>query len=164
MNQFGMGCLLARKLIEKGVSCVQVDLGGWDNHNNIFSTIRNGNGPRLDKGFGNLVKELNDIGLWKDTVVLWMGEFGRTPKINQNGGRDHWARCWSVVLGGGSIKGGQAYGSTSKDGLDIKDKPCSIGDIYATVYKALGMDLSAQIRDNIGRPMAIAEGKPLDIF
>jgi hypothetical protein len=164
MNQFGMGCLLARKLIEKGVSCVQVDLGGWDNHNNIFSTIRNGNGPRLDKGFGNLVKELNDIGLWKDTVVLWMGEFGRTPKINQNGGRDHWARCWSIVVGGGSIKGGQAYGSTSKDGLDIKDKPCSIGDVYATVYKALDMDLSAQIRDNIGRPMAIAEGKPLDIF
>lgn len=164
MNQFGMGCLLARKLIEKGVSCVQVDLGGWDNHTNIFSTIRNGNGPRLDKGFGNLVKELTDMGLWKDTVVLWMGEFGRTPKINQNGGRDHWARCWSVIVGGGSIKGGQAYGSTSKDGLDIKDKPCTIGDLYATVYKALDMDLSAQIRDNIGRPMNIAEGKPLDIF
>lgn len=164
MNQFGMGCLLARKLVEKGVSCVQVDLGGWDNHNNIFSTIRNGNGPRLDKGFGNLVKELNEIGLWKDTVVLWMGEFGRTPRINQNGGRDHWARCWSVVVGGGSIKGGQAYGSTSKDGMDIQDKPCTIGDLYATVYKALDMDIASQIRDNIGRPMAIAEGKPLPIF
>lgn len=163
-NRFGMGCLLARKLIEKGVSCVQVDLGGWDNHTNIFSTIRNGNGPSLDKGFGNLVKELTDIGLWKDTVVLWMGEFGRTPKINQNGGRDHWARCWSVVVGGGSIKGGQSYGSTSKDGLDIKDKPCTIGDLYATVYKALDIDFSAQIRDSIGRPTNIADGKPLDIF
>ena len=162
MNQFGMGCLLARKLAEQGVSCIEIDLGGWDNHQNIFNTIRTGNGPRLDKGMGNLVKDLVERGMWKNTVVMWMGEFGRTPRINQNGGRDHWARCWSVVIGGGALKGGQAYGSTSKDGLDVKDKPCSIGDLFATVYKGLGLDPTTQVRDNLGRPLAIADGKPLE--
>jgi len=161
-NQFGMGCLLARKLAEQGVSCIEIDLGGWDNHQNIFNTIRTGNGPRLDKGMGNLVKDLVERGMWKNTVVMWMGEFGRTPRINQNGGRDHWARCWSVVIGGGALKGGQAYGSTSKDGLDVKDKPCSIGDLFATVYKGLGLDPTTQVRDNLGRPLAIADGKPLE--
>lgn len=163
-NNFGMGCLLARKLLSKGVSCVQIDLGGWDNHSNIFGTIRNGNGNRLDMGMGYLVKDLVDMGMWKDTVVMWMGEFGRTPKINQSAGRDHWARCWSVVLGGGTIQGGQVYGSTTSDGMDIKDKPCSISDVYATVYKALGLDPMFQIRDNLGRPIPISDGKPLSIF
>jgi hypothetical protein len=160
-NGFGMGCLLARKLVEKGVSCVEVDLGGWDNHANIFTTIRRGNGPRLDQGMGALVKDLVDRGMWKNTVVLWMGEFGRTPRINQNTGRDHWARCWSVVVGGGAIKGGQTYGSTSADGMDVADKACSIGDLFATVYKGLGLDPETKIRDNLGRPLPIAEGKPL---
>ena len=165
-NQFGMGCLLARKLVENGVTCVEIDLGGWDNHNGIFNalkgtTARPGHGARLDVGMGALVKDLVDRSLWKNTVVLWMGEFGRTPKINQNGGRDHWARCWSVVVGGGAIKGGQVYGETSKDGMDIKEKPCSIGDLFATVYKGMGLDPSTQVRDNLSRPLAIAEGKPL---
>lgn len=160
-NGFGMGCLLARKLIEKGVTCVEVDLGGWDNHTNIFNTIRTGNGPRLDKGMGNLVKELDERGMLKNTVVMWAGEFGRTPRINQNTGRDHWARCWSIVIGGGSMKGGQAYGATSADGMDIADKPCSIGDVFATIFKALGVDPTTQIRDNLGRPGPIADGKPL---
>src|SRR5262249_46502055 len=112
-NNFGMGCLLARKLVEKGVTCVEVDLGGWDNHGNTFPTPRTTRAPRLDKGMGNLVRELNAKGLWKNTVLVWMGEFGRTPRINQNAGRDHWARCWSVVVGGGALKGGLVYGSTS---------------------------------------------------
>jgi hypothetical protein len=160
-NRFGMGCLLARKLVEKGVSCVEVDLGGWDNHANIFSTLRMGNGPRLDKGMGTLVKELNERGMWKNTVVVWMGEFGRTPRINQNGGRDHWGRCWSVVVGGGAIKGGYAIGSTSKDGMDVDKDPVRIGDLYATLYKGLGIDPSSKVRDNLGRPLEIAEGKPV---
>jgi hypothetical protein len=160
-NGFGMGCLLARKLVEQGVTCVEVDLGGWDMHNNIFNTMRTGNGPRLDQGMGALVEDLTQRGLIQNTVVLWMGEFGRTPRINQNAGRDHWARCWSVVVGGGNIKGGQVYGSTSEDGMDVKDDPCSIGDLFATVFKGLGLEPSTQVRDNLGRPMAIAEGKPL---
>lgn len=163
-NRFGMGALLARKLVEKGVSTVEIDLGGWDNHQNIFNTIRTGNGPRLDKGMGNLIKELVERGLWKNTVVLWMGEFGRTPRINQNTGRDHWGRVWSVVVGGGAIKGGQTYGATTADGMDVdnkKDGPVSIGDLFATVYKGLGIDPTTQVRDNLGRPLAIADGKPI---
>jgi hypothetical protein len=162
-NQFGMGCLLARKLVKAGVTAVEVDLGGWDNHGNIFNTIRNGNGPRVDKGFGNLVKELTDMKLWENTVVLFMSEFGRTPKINQGGGRDHWARCWSVALGGGAIKGGVAVGATNKDGTDLADgsEKVTIGDLFATVYKGLGLDPSTQVRDNLGRPLTIADGKPV---
>jgi hypothetical protein len=160
-NNFGMGCLLARKLVEGGVTCVEIDLGGWDNHQNIFQTIRNGNGPRLDQGMGTLVKELADRGKLKDTVVMWMGDFGRTPRINDNGGRDHWARGWSVVIGGGGIKGGQVYGSTTKDGMDVDQDKCGVGDVFATVFAALGLDPTTQVRDNLGRPMGIAEGKPL---
>ena len=160
-NSFGMGCLLARRLIEKGVTCVEVDLGGWDMHANIFQSLRTGNGPRLDKGMGGLVQDLVQRGLWKDTVVVWMGDFGRTPRINQNNGRDHWARGWSVVLGGGAIKGGQVYGSTTADGMDIADNPCTVGDVFATIYKGMGLDPETQVRDNLGRPLKIAEGKPL---
>jgi hypothetical protein len=164
-NGFGMGCLLARKLVEKGVSCVEVDLGGWDNHANIFTTLRGatnrmGNGPRLDQGMGALVNDLVDRGLWKNTVVLWMGEFGRTPRINANAGRDHWATCWSVVLGGGAIKGGQVYGATSENGMEVAKDPCSVGDLFATVFKGLGLDPQTKVRDNLGRPGPIAYHGP----
>ena len=163
MNRFGMGCLLARKLVEKGVSCVEVDLGGWDNHANITNAIRRGNGPQLDKGMGALVKDLVERSMWKNTVVVWMGEFGRTPRINQNAGRDHWPGCWSVVLGGGSIRGGQVYGATDKDGLTVKDNPVKIGELFATIYKGMGIDPNTQVRDNLGRPSAIAgeNAKPI---
>jgi hypothetical protein len=163
-NQFGMGCLLARRLVEKGVSCVEVDLGGWDNHANITNAIRTGNGPRLDKGMGALVKDLVERSMWKNTVVVWMGEFGRTPRINQNAGRDHWGRCWSVVLGGGAIKGGQVYGSTNEDGTDIKDNKVTVGDLFATLYKGLGLDPSTRIRDNLGRPGPLADGEAIKVL
>jgi uncharacterized protein (DUF1501 family) len=96
---------------------------------------------------------------------VWMGEFGRTPRINQNAGRDHWARCWSVVVGGGAIKGGQVYGSTNKDGTDVQDNPCSVGDLFATLYTALGIPADKEIRDPNGRPRKIVGdkgGKPLE--
>jgi hypothetical protein len=160
-NQFGMGCLLARKLVEKGVTCVEVDLGGWDNHQGIFPTLRNNLGPRLDKGMGTLVKELVQKGLWKNTVLVWMGDFGRTPRINQNAGRDHWARGWSVVVGGGGLQGGQVYGATTADGMDIAKDRATVGDLYATLYKGLGLEPDTKVRDNLGRPIPIAEGKVL---
>lgn len=152
---FGRGALLARKLVEGGVSCVQVNLGGWDMHNNIFSGLER-TLPTLDNGMGSLVQDLTESGKIKDTVIVWMGEFGRTPRINQNGGRDHYPRAWSVVVGGGNIKGGMAYGSTDADGAAVKDNPVKIGDLYATIYKGLGLDPDTQIRDNLGRPTAIA--------
>jgi hypothetical protein len=165
-NRFGMGCLLARKLVEKGVSCVEVDLGGWDNHANIFNALRGtaanpGHGVRLDKGMSALVADLVDRGLWKNTVVVWMGEFGRTPRINQNGGRDHWGTCWSVAVGGGAIKGGMIHGSTTKDGMSVDKDPASIGDLFATIFKGLGIDPGTKVRDNLGRPIEIADGKPI---
>lgn len=176
-DTFGRGCLLARKLVEAGVTCVEVTLGGWDNHNNIFQALHNSSTPsgtgmnnraglldRLDKGMAALVQDLVDRGMWKNTVVVWMGEFGRTPKINQNGGRDHWARCWSVALGGGGIKGGIVHGSTDKDGTSVKDDPCTVGDLFATLYTAMGINPETEIRDPLGRPRKISgekAGKPI---
>ncbi|MCS6851952.1 MAG: DUF1501 domain-containing protein [Gemmataceae bacterium] len=156
-NQFGRGCLLARRLAEAGVTCIEVDLGGWDNHNGIFPILRNQRLPVLDKGMGTLVKDLVDRGMWENTVLVWMGEFGRTPRINQNAGRDHWARCWSVVVGGGAIKGGIAVGATDKDGTSVADRPVSIKELFATIYRGLGLDPKTQIRDNLGRPLGIAD-------
>jgi uncharacterized protein (DUF1501 family) len=162
-NGFGRGCLLARKLVEAGVACVEVSLGGWDMHNGIFPALQR-RVPDLDRGMGALVRDLADRGRLQDTVIVWMGDFGRTPKINQNAGRDHWPRCWSVVVGGGNIKGGIAYGATNSDGTDIADMPVDVLSLYATLYKGLGIDPSPQqvadVRDNLGRPYYIAGEKP----
>lgn len=166
-NAFGRGCLLAKKLVEAGAVVVEVELGGWDNHNNIFPTLHTtnltGRADILDRGFGALVEDLAASGKIKDTVILWAGEFGRTPRINANAGRDHWPRCWSVVVGGGNIKGGQVYGSTDATGESVKDDPVTINDVFATIYRGLGIDptpeQNASIRDNLGRPFAIAGEK-----
>jgi Protein of unknown function (DUF1501) len=155
-NNFGRSALMARRLVEAGVSAVEISLGGWDTHNANFNALATRQLPTLDRAMGTLVKDLNERGLWRNTVLVWMGEFGRTPRINQNAGRDHWARCWSVVVGGGAIKGGQAYGSTDQDGMAVADNPVHVGDLFATIYKALGIDPNSQIRDNIGRPFALA--------
>jgi hypothetical protein len=164
MGNFGRGCLLARRLVEAGVTCVEVDLGGWDNHQKIFPALSGSLLPQLDKGMGTLVRDLVDRGRWENTVLVWMGEFGRTPRINQNAGRDHWTRCWSVVVGGGALKGGQVYGSTNKDGLEVASNPCSVGDLFATLYKALGIDPAQQLQDPSGRPHAISgeNGKTIE--
>ena len=155
-NGFGRGCLLARKLVESGVSCVEVSLGGWDMHAGIFAGLQR-TLPGMDAGMAALTEDLAKSGKLKDTVIVWMGEFGRTPKINQNGGRDHWPRCWSVVLGGGNIKGGIAYGSTNAEGTEVKDNPAKIGDLYATIYAGLGLNEShGDLRDNLGRPRPLA--------
>lgn len=161
---FGRSALVARKLVEAGTACVQIALGGWDMHNNIFPTLANQRLPELDRAMGTLVKDLKDRGKLQDTVIVWMGDFGRTPRINQNAGRDHFPRAWSVVVGGGNIKGGIAYGSTSADGMDVTDKKVGILDLYATLYKGLGIDptpeTNASVRDNLGRPYYIAGDKP----
>ncbi|QDU21181.1 DUF1501 domain-containing protein [Urbifossiella limnaea] len=163
-NGFGRAALLARKLVEAGTACVQIELGGWDMHNQIFPTLANQRLPTLDKAMGTLVKDLKDRGKLQDTVIVWMGDFGRTPRINQNAGRDHFPRAWSVVVGGGNIKGGMAYGATSADGMDVTDKKVGILDLYATLYKGLGIDptpeTNASVRDNLGRPYYIAGDKP----
>jgi hypothetical protein len=161
---FGRSALLARKLVEAGTAAVQITLGGWDLHANTHATLANQRLPVLDKAMGTLVKDLEQRGKLKDTVIVWMGDFGRTPRINQNAGRDHWSRCWSVVLGGGNIKGGQAYGATDKDGTSVADNECSVLELFGTLYKGLGIDptpeTNASVRDNLGRPYYIAGDKP----
>jgi Protein of unknown function (DUF1501) len=163
-NNFGRAAVMARRLVEAGVSAVEISLGGWDTHNQTFNAHRTNLQPNLDRAMGALVRDLNDRGLWSNTVLVWMGEFGRTPRINQNAGRDHWARSWSVVVGGGAIKGGQVYGSTSADGTEVRDNPVRVGDVFATVYRGLGIDPASQVRDAIGRPFAIAggNGRPIE--
>jgi Protein of unknown function (DUF1501) len=155
-NNFGRSALMARRLVEAGVSAVEISLGGWDTHNANFNALATRQLPTLDKAMGSLVEDLVDRGMWRNTVLVWMGEFGRTPRINQNAGRDHWARCWSVVVGGGLIRGGQAYGSTDQDGMAVAENPVRIGDVFATIYRALGLDPTTQVRDSIGRPFPIA--------
>src|SRR5262249_10878802 len=106
-NGFGQAALMARRLVQAGVSAVEISLGGWDTHNQTFQAHSTRLQPTLDQAMGALVRDLVQEGRWRNTVLLWMGEFGRTPRINQNVGRDHWARCWSVVVGGGALRGGQ---------------------------------------------------------
>ncbi len=157
-NGFGEGCLLARRLVEAGVTCVEVDLGGWDNHSGIHNTLQNDRLPTLDRAMSALVEDLEQRGLLQDTVVLWMGEFGRTPQINTDAGRDHYARAWSVVVGGGGLKGGIAVGATSDDGREVVEKPHSSEDLMATVCKAMGISLETTMTTGNGRPKKIAGG------
>jgi len=155
----GKGCLLARKLVETGASCVVVSSGfGWDMHNNINAGMAR-QLPAMDNAISALVEDLIQRGLYKDVVVTLLTEFDRTPRINQNAGRDHWPRTNSVLLGGGSIKGGQVYGSTNDAGDAIQDNPVNMNDLFATYFTALGIKPDTQVRDNLGRPGPIAGEK-----
>jgi hypothetical protein len=161
-NGFGRATLLATKLVQAGVTTVECNLGGWDMHAGIFANLARGNGPTLDKGMGSMMERLTESGLIKDTVVVWMGDFGRTPRINQGGGRDHWGNGWSVVVGGGGIIGGQTYGKTDDDGMSIKENPVSVEQLYATLYTAMGIDLddrNLDLHDNLGRRFYISGEK-----
>jgi uncharacterized protein (DUF1501 family) len=153
---------MARKLVEQGVSFVEVSLGGWDNHAGIFDILSNRLLPELDKGMGTLIADLDQRGLLDSTLVVWMGEFGRTPRINQDGGRDHWPKSWSIVMGGAGLKGGQAIGKTDKDGVEVVDRPVGVMDVVATMTKAMGIDLATQYTTPRGRPIKIVDdGKPI---
>ncbi len=153
---FGRGCLMARRLVEQGVPFVEVDLGGWDNHADIFKTLSDQKLPELDKAMSALVSDLADRGLLDDTAIVWMGEFSRTPNINGNGGRDHWARSWSVAVGGAGFKRGVVVGETSSDGKEVVTEPYSSQDLMASVLKSLDISLETTFTSKNGRPMKIA--------
>ena len=155
-NGFGRGCLLARRLVESGVSFVEVDLGGWDNHADIFNVLQTQKLPMLDQAMSALVSDLADRGMLDDTAIIWMGEFSRTPNINGGGGRDHWARSWSVVVGGAGFKRGVVVGETSSDGKEVVTEPYSSQDVMASVLKSLGISLETTFTAKNGRPMKIA--------
>jgi uncharacterized protein (DUF1501 family) len=155
-DPFGQGCLLARRLVEAGVPFVEVDFGGWDNHQNIFPTLSDQKLPTLDRAMAALVEDLEQRGLLQDTAIMWMGEFSRTPRINGTAGRDHWARSWSVVVGGAGMKGGIAVGKTNEDGTSVETEPYTSQDVMASVCKALGISLETTFTSKSGRPMKIA--------
>jgi uncharacterized protein (DUF1501 family) len=155
-NNFGQGCLMARRLVEAGVPFVEVDLGGWDNHADIHNTLKDDRLPVMDRAMSALVEDLEQRGILQDTAIIWMGEFGRTPNINGDAGRDHWARAWSVVVGGAGMKGGIAVGATNEDGTAVITEPYSSEDLMATVCKALGISLETTYTSKNGRPMKIA--------
>ena len=166
-GRFGQGCLMARRLIESGVSFVEVTLGsvgndifGWDTHQNNFTAVK-ALSTELDNGWGTLMKELKERGLLESTTILWIGEFGRTPKINPQGGRDHFPQAWTCVFGGGGITGGQAYGKTSDSGEEVTDGQIDIPDVLATLSAAVGVDPETKNISDQGRPIKLAEGKPI---
>jgi uncharacterized protein (DUF1501 family) len=165
-NPFGQGCLLARRLVERGVPFVEVTLSsvdgsmglGWDTHAQNFDTVEKLSGV-LDAGWSTLMTELRSRGLLESTLIVWMGEFGRTPKINESAGRDHFPNAWSTVLAGGGIHGGQVIGNTGADGEQIKDRPVLVPDLLATVVKGLGIDPAKQNTVDNGRPIRIVDPK-----
>ncbi|HWB00973.1 MAG TPA: DUF1501 domain-containing protein [Pirellulales bacterium] len=169
-TMFGQGCLLARRLIERGVPFVEVSLGGinsggmgWDTHVGNFETVKRLCGV-LDPAWATLLRDLSERGLLDTTLVIWMGEFGRTPKINGTGGRDHYPLAWSAVLGGGGIHGGQVVGRTSDDGTIVADRPTAVPELLATACAALGIDPHKTNPSNLGRPIHLIDyaAQPID--
>jgi hypothetical protein len=169
-NRFGQGCLMARRLVERGVPFVEVTLAGlpqnqvagWDTHQNNFDSVRRLS-EVLDPAWSTLIEDLKSHALLDSTLIVWMGEFGRTPKINGNNGRDHFPQAWSTVLAGGGIRGGQVIGRTSADGMSVEDRPVSVPDLLATACRALGIDPLKQNMSDLGRPIRIVDkdAKPI---
>lgn len=167
-NRFGQSCLLARRLVEAGVRFVTVNMFEtvfdeitWDIHGSKpFSPIscyKDLVGPMFDMAYSSLLEDLSDRGLLKNTMVVAFGEFGRTPKINPAGGRDHWPQCWTVLLGGGPLTGGRIVGSSDEIGAAPQDRPTTPAEIAATIYKGLGIDIHHDLPGAQGRPIPIVE-------
>ena len=155
-NPFGRSVLMARRLVEKGVRFVECSMGGWDMHQKCFDAIAT-RGSQLDPALGSLIEDLNSRGLLKRTMVVCTGEFGRTPKINGNDGRDHYPRCFSTFLAGGGIKEGYVHGSSDEKGAEPKTNPTTIGDLHATIFEALGVDPTKENQTPQGRPIRLVD-------
>lgn len=162
-NTFGQTCLLARRLVEAGTRCVSIYNGGWDTHQDNFTSLKNSLLPPWDKGLAALLFDLDQRGLLENTVVWCTGEFGRTPKINDNGaGRDHWARAMSMMFAGGGIRGGQVIGATDKTGSEPDGESYSPDDAAASFYKAMGINHHKEFHTPDGRPvLLVGEGTPI---
>jgi hypothetical protein len=151
--------LLARRLVEAGVGCVTLAIGGWDTHSSNFKTLRT-QLPQVDRGVANLIEDLHDRGLDKDVVTVMWGEFGRTPRINGNdGGRDHWGPVMSALVAGGGLKMGQAIGTTNSRGEYPKDRPYTASQVLSTLYQAMGIDPAQTFPNGNGRPMYILDDR-----
>jgi hypothetical protein len=157
----GAGCLLARRLVEQGVRFVEVSFGSWDMHRDCFNTMPT-KGGELDQALSALLTDLESKGLLEQTLVVVATEFGRTPKINENTGRDHHPGAFTCLLAGGGIRGGQAYGTSDKDGLSADKNRATVADFNATIAQSLGLPLKQDFFSPAGRPFKVAhDGKPL---
>ncbi|MEQ9407153.1 MAG: DUF1501 domain-containing protein [Fuerstiella sp.] len=177
---YGQSCLLARRLVESGVKFVTVYFapsiggrsktsGGWDTHGfddtRMYEILPEWHFPQTDHTLPVLLNDLADRGLLDDTLVMWFGEFGRTPKINKNISRDHWPKCYTALLAGGGVRGGAVYGESDRYGAVPDRDPVTTGDLATTMYSLLGIDPATEIRDNLNRPFPIANGRPVtEIF
>jgi hypothetical protein len=168
-HHFGQSCLLARRLIEAGVPLVTVYWNSpslttdqsWDTHGDTIRRMGDHLLPAFDVAYSALLDDLEARGLLSETLVTWWGEFGRTPKINKNGGRDHWGFCQSALLAGGGVKGGQVYGSSDGAAAYAAELPVSPDDLAATVFDRLGIPLDTEVQDAQGRPLSLCLGKPV---
>jgi uncharacterized protein (DUF1501 family) len=161
-HTYGQSLLLARRLVEVGVPIVQVNMGSvqtWDNHGNIFKTLKDRLLPPTDQGVAALITDLDQRGLLDDTLVMMLGEFGRTPKINAKAGRDHWGPCFYALFAGAGVQGGQVIGKTDKHATYPSTQPYSPEDIGATVYSLLGIPPDTVVRDRFNRPMLLNQGE-----
>lgn len=165
-NGFGQGCMLARRLVENNVQCVEVTLGGWDMHNTLWgeSALPDRAGT-MDQAVGALLTDLDERGLLADTLVVLTTEFGRSPQVNYNAGRDHHPAAFSSLLAGAGIRGGQVYGRSDKKGHAVEENGVSAGDFNATIAAALGLPLQQEVHSPTGRPFKVAgDGKPVSVL
>jgi hypothetical protein len=148
--------LTARRLVEAGVGCVTLSIGGWDTHGQNFQTLKR-QLPKVDQGIANLIQDLHDRGMAEEVVTVMWGEFGRTPKVNNSAGRDHWAPVMGALIAGGGLKMGQAVGVTTEKGERPKDRPVTVPQLLATIYRQLGIDPAMTFLNGAGRPMYILD-------
>ncbi|MDQ3331285.1 MAG: DUF1501 domain-containing protein [Planctomycetota bacterium] len=156
-SQFGRGCLLARRLVEAGVTFIEVRSNGWDTHFENFDRTATLAG-QVDPGFAALIGDLKDRGLLDSTLVVWMGEFGRTPAVNPRSGRDHFPRAFNAALAGCGVRGGQVIGRTDANGFAVEDRPVTVPDLFCTVCQALEIDPRHEYQTPVGRPMKLVDG------
>lgn len=156
-SQFGLSCLLARRLVETGIPCIEIVLNGWDTHFDNFARVRELAG-QVDQPFAFLLEDLKQRGMLDSTLVVWMGEFGRTPKINPRGGRDHYPRAFNLVMAGGGVRGGQVIGKTDEAGADVVDRPVGVADLLQSFCKSLDINPSIENIASNGRPIKIVDG------
>jgi hypothetical protein len=157
LDVIGSGCLLARRLVEAGVTFIEIGVPGWDTHQDNFAASRR-LCETIDQPFAYLVKDLSERGLLDKTLIVWMGEFGRTPRINPRGGRDHYPRSFSAVLAGGGVRGGQVIGATDSGGETVADRPVTEKDLFQTIYQALSINSTKAHMTPIGRPIKYVDG------
>jgi hypothetical protein len=161
-TNFGQSCLLARRLVESGIRCVSINFNGWDTHTDNFNSLKNSLLPPLDGGYSALLNDLKERGMLDTTLVVWMGEFGRTPRVNSSAGRDHWPGAISVCMGGGGVKTGMVVGSSNERAEYPKDRPLRVEDVAATIYSAMGVDTETAYMSPQERPIKINyDGTPI---